>query len=390
MPRPLMERLRRPSLRTALLAIILMATLPTLGVAIITLTNAARSLQGISTQQLLESAHTVAQSTSSELGATERLLTGLMRHAINEDGPDRANALAFFEGMDGDYTIYHVQNGKISPEPADSATLAALILDATSTGRVRISNILPQADGSNGIHIAIAVPGVATRSPAAQQVVTPQTPPPETVVVVTVAPNRLIRSLSRQEAGDGPVVLAITDGMGRIIGRSLDGDKFIGKPVPDWQKLLDLGTDSGSFRAQTLEGRQIVFAFQRIDGTPGWTAVTGEPVHTFDWRWQGPILAMIVASLITVSIALAAALLIAHRALRPIRSLVRRAQMIGTGAPRPDIRPPQVPPSFIKEFETLRRSLEAADETQRRHLSDLCAKEAALRKSYVAQQEAER
>ncbi|HEY0214066.1 MAG TPA: response regulator [Paenirhodobacter sp.] len=386
MHRPLSARIRRPSLRAALLAIILMVIVPTLGVAVITLGNAARSLQGMSTQQLLESAHTVARSTSGELDATERLLTGLMRHAISLPRDNRADSLAFFEGIDGDHTIYHVQAGA-APIPAPAPEFLALIQAAASSGHVQISNILPQSPTRPDVRIAIAVPAEATRLAPSGQGATQNW---ETVVVVTMTPNRLIRSLSRHDTDNGPVVLAITDGQGRIIGRSLDADTLIGKPVPDWNTLQSLGTARGSFHARTLEGHNVIFAFQKIEGTPGWTAVAGEPLRTFDWRWKGPVLVMLGGSLLTVALALAAALLVAQRALRPIRSLVRRAQIIGSGARGTDIPPPSVPSSFIQEFETLRLSLEAAEDAQRQHLADLCAQETALRASYAAQQQAER
>lgn len=359
------------------MAIILLAILPTLGVAALTLTNAARSLQNISTQQLLESTHTVALATSSEIEATKRLLNGLARYPIRNDADKDASSL-FAEAVDGDHTTYIVQAGQILG-PAPESELERLILSVAADGRVRISNILSQADDPARVRIAMAVP-----SP-------PDDSNRQEVVVVTTAPDRLIRSLARPGMQRSPMILAITDGNGRIVGRSVDGDRFIGKRVPDWQRLKALSTRDGTFQATTLEGAQIIFAFREIEGTPGWVAVSGEPVRTLDWRWKGPVLAMIGASLVTVSVAVAVALLIADLALRPIHSLVRRAQIIGSGLRDTNMEPPSpVPPTFIREFETLRRSLEAADEAQRKHLTELCAQGRALRASYAAQQEAER
>ncbi|RWR07999.1 response regulator [Sinirhodobacter populi] len=379
------ERFRRLSLRTTLMAIILLAILPTLGVAAVTLINAAQSLRNMSTQKLMESAHAVAHATSSELGATRRLLASLARFPTDTD-PDRDGPPLFAEAVDGGHDTYIVQGGQRILGEQPGPELSQLILSAATIGKVQTSNILPQTDGAAAPRIALAVPTPLSAAEAAAA----GEPDLQEVVVVTTAPDQLVRSLARATTQDSPTILAITDGNGRIIGRSVDSDKFIGRQVPDWQTLKDLGTRMGTFEAQTLEGAQIIFAFREIEGTPGWVAVSGEAVRTFDWRWQGPVLAMIGGSLLTVSVAVAVALLIAHLALRPIHSLVRRAQIIGTGMQDRSVPPSPVPPSFIREFETLRRSLEAADEAQRNFLNELCAQGRALRSSYAAQQEAER
>lgn len=367
-------RFGRPTLWVTLLAIVLLALLPTLGVVALSLTNAGRSLRDTSTQQLLESAHIVAQSTRSELEVIQRLLRGAV-----EAGDRQGLALRGRQ----DYALHTVDlaTGQIvgAAGSAPSAALGAQIVAAARAGRLNVSNILPDPAADGRVQIAMAIPGQEAGGKV-------------TVALTVAPPNDLVRSLTRQDkAHHGSVVLAITDGNGRIIGRTVDGDKLAGRPVPDWQTLVALGTDSGHFRARTIEGKEIVFAFQSIADTPGWVAVVGEPTATFDQRWKEPILAMIGASGLTILLGFALAAMLARRVLRPIRHLAQRARRIAASDQPGDLAGRDlVPASFIAEFEDLRSSLDDAELALRNSLLDSRAAEAKLRESYAALQQAER
>lgn len=268
--------------------------------------------------------------------------------------------------------------GAFAPPPGIEPALASLVVLAAGTGRMQVSNFLPARWPGDTPRIAIAWPGAETGGALS-------------VAVVVGHPGSLIRSLARQTQSGGAAVLAITDGQGRIIARSVGGERLTGQPVPDWPVLTALGTQSGSFRARTIEGRAIVFSFQKIAGTPGWVAVVGEPVISFDLRWQNPIRSMILASAATIAVALLFALALARRVLAPIRGLVERSGQIaalqGRGEAHDAV---AVPPAMIAEFETLRRSLDQAETELRARLSESRAAEETARESLRALERAER
>ena len=367
---------RKISIQTALILIIISVFLPILGVIGMAILNAAASYREASTQQLLETAQVVSQAVDSELDATARLMHGVaelrrLEIAQNQTAGDGAALLG------GSFALVTVQEGQaVAAGPGEIGTIA---LEAARSGQPSLSNIIAQGlDGDEGPHLVLAVPHSSGEGR-------------EEIAVLVASPAELIRSLARTAHTSGNAILAITDGSGRIIGRSVDGERFVGRPVPDWETLRALDTDRGWFRATTIEGNQIVFAFSAIPGTPGWMAVVGEPAASFDARWQGPIMTMVIASAITVLLAIVMAILLARQVLRPISGLVKRAQAIvaddSANPGRPDI---AVPPSFVSEFETLRTSLDHADAVLHRSLDESRAAEHAALQSAQAMREAER
>ena len=306
---------RHPSLQTCLIALVLLVLVPTLGVVGMTLLRAGQSYRDASSQQLLETANVVAQSVTSELEATSRLLAGYA--ALRQDdalGNDAMKTNALLEGQTGVTLIRKGPSGFIVVAGTGDSAIDAIALAAASTGEAAVSDIVtPQLAGD-------AAPASWLRFQAAREGATIE------VVSLVAKPADLIRSLMRQGAAAGRVVLAITDGTGHVVGRSLDADKFIGKPVPDWKTLVALGTSNGTFQARTIEGADIMFAFQKIDGTPGWVAVVGEPLTAFNDRWQQPVIVMIGASAATILVAFGLAMMLARRILRPIKQLALRAR----------------------------------------------------------------
>lgn len=80
------------------------------------------------------------------------------------------------------------------------------------------------------------------------------------VTTLVTTPTDLIHSLYKSNDNNFSVTLAITDSMRRILGRSVNGQKFLDKKTSDWHWLKASSSDNGFFKAQTLEGRQIMFA----------------------------------------------------------------------------------------------------------------------------------
>ena len=378
----------QPTLRMSIIAILLVVLLPTLGVVAIALLNVGQSFRTLSEQRLLETAHILARTTESEISVTGRLLHAI-RSGQSQIGNEVAPGVSILPNREeeGTYKLFTLRRdatGKIIAPEFSEAEVARLVLQAAESGRMQVSNLLPPRFDDDQPRVAIAYPEAAPEGAMADggQLIH--------VVAVTDHPSSLLHSLTDDSMGESNAVLAITDGTGRLLARSVDGDRMLGRKVPDWEQLTAMGADSGSFRATTMEGRAIMFSFQKIPNTPGWVAVVGEPLVTFDARWEHPIRSMILMSVGTIAVALLLALVLVRGLLQPIHDLAQRSDKIARVGGTSDEASVSIPPARIREFETLRRSLELADRKMRGRLAESRAAEAASRANLDAMERAER
>jgi two-component system, sensor histidine kinase and response regulator len=358
-----------PSLQVHLLALILLVLVPTLGVVAMTLLRAGQSYREASRNQLLATANVVAQSVQSELLARTRLLAGY--EATQGSAAPNIDADALFEGHLQSVLFKRSSSGLQAQGSAAHGVPADVMLSAASTGEAALSNIFAfDTAGDSSPSIALSIPRETSKA--------------EIEVTTLIAkPAVLVRTLMRQGAFASALLLAVTDGTGRVIARSRDAERFIGKPVPDWKTLQALGAASGTFEARTIEGSRVIFAFRVIRGTPGWVAVVGEPLQSFNNRWRQPINVLLIASAAMIFVAFNLAVLLARKILRPIKHLADRARAAAQGNSLDSALSIAAAPSFVAEFETLRQSLESAEiETRRSHQ--------ALQQSYQSLREAEK
>lgn len=346
---------RRP-LRTYLLALILLALAPSIGAAAIAVWRAGSAFRETSTAQLLDTSRTLARAVESELEHNSAVLTAL----ASAPAPWNGGADELQGWLDG---ISARLGGRIVAGSAfgeagagiDGLTGAGVPRDlvkraAAVPGRTVISDLFTTAPGA-APDVAIAVaPG---RGDTAGQVLS-----------LIIPPDRLVRSLQQRDATPSGILVAVTDGTGRIVARSRDPERYIGSTVPDWNNLKAVGASHGSFRALTTEGAPVIFAFQQLQGTPGWVVVVGEPLKTFDARWQQPLVGLAIGSGIAILLALMAVTWLARLVLRPVQALAEHAKVV-TADEHLDA-PMTVPPSPIAEFEALRANIESAESSLRR------------------------
>ena len=350
--------LTQPSLKLAIIGIIFVVLVPTLGVVTAALYGASRSFYDASARQLLETARTVARSTVSELDLTANVLTHLVGAA--QSAQDSAPPLASFaNGTMQSHALVH-EAGQwqwAGTAPADPA-LRQIVLQAAQAGRMQLSNIVMPDSIESAMRVIVAMPSNAQGNRL-------------NIATLTTAPQHLLHALASHGDSNLSVILAITDGNGRILERSVDGARLTGKVVPDWALLSAQTGSSGSLLAQTLEGGQIFFAFQRIEDTPGWVAVVGESAASLQQRSQQPLQVLWMGTAVTMCVALLLALFLARQVLKPIQLLAERAQRIAADQTRGGARlMADVPPSFVAEFETLRQSLDQADDVLQHSLQE--------------------
>lgn len=364
------------TLRMALAGILLLVILPTLLVVTMSLRQAGQSFQEISRERLQETARILARTSQGEIGAMERLLK------YKADLPAEIRE-APISARTGGATLYELSptsdgNWEISPKPQPE--IAPLLHQAARSNQTVLSNIVDMPSDPGHLKILLAVP--APREDQADD--------RRHIMVAQVFPSDLIRSLSNSPTSDGSIIMAVTDGAGRLIGRSVGGEQIVGRQVPDWSQLKASGTESGTFIAALLNGGKVVMAFQQIPDTPGWMAVTGEPQEGFDARWKEPIIYMILASAGTILLGILTALVLTRMVLTPIHELVARARRITEGGDEGEKEAFTVRPSPIVEFETLRNSLDLAASEMEQRLRNSRETEAIARESIYNLQEAEK
>lgn len=361
---------QRPSLQAYLVTLVLLVLLPTVAIVAVALMRAGQSYRSASSVQLMETANVVAQSVQSELQARAHVIPGAALAPL----PAGVAPEATEEIPDSDVALSRIEltseGWRLIGAPTDLIPFEHLV-DTAERRRVTVSNLIDvQQDDPAEPVLAIS---------------TPREIAPNVFNITTVIgkPYVLVQTLMRKGSFANDMVLAVTDGNGRIVARSRDGHRFIGRRAPDWASLKAVNSSQGTFEARTVEGPMVIFAFRQVGDTPGWMAVVGEPLAQYHQRWQQPLNVLFVVSILTVLGALILATLVARRILRPIKYLAQQARVVADSGGSFESAKFAEAPSVIAEFDTLRESLEQAkDHTNRSR--------AALQASYEALREAER
>lgn len=191
--------------------------------------------------------------------------------------------------------------------------------------------------------------------------------------------NQLIALLPQTvDERDRPTsIIALVDSSGHLAARSVEPERWLGKQVPDWEKLNGLGTSNGHLEAVTQEGEKIVFAFQKLAAAPGWALAVGESQAQLRSAWIGPLRGLVSGGVIALVIALLVSQLLSRRILQPLDRLAERSRLIARG----HAHPPLPPPSGIDEFELLRTHLQDAETALEQRAADAQTLALALERS---------
>ncbi len=329
------------SLSTYLVLLMLAAALPILAAGIYTVQHVAQSYRDSSLNRMLDITSNLGQAAESDLLNRASMLQSFAADG-NFSSPRALDRWLRLTGMAAPSSLVLLRPGQEQPDMASSAAPAllpiqrALAEEALRSSAPAFSQLFFQ-DGQAAVAMAVRV---AAASP---QVLVLTTPPAE---VVSIAPSQTSDS----------VLMAITDGEGRILARSAHAERFIGTTVPDWARLQAVGAHRGSFEALRADGGQVIFSFYQLPKTPGWVVVAGEPLQAFNARWQTPVIHIVLASLSALAIAGLLCAWVSRQLLRPIRQLTistrtgaSYAAATGDG---------QV--LVVQEYEILRQSLSRA------------------------------
>lgn len=344
--------IRKKSLRSYLLALALACLLPVTVVSGFGVWKAGTAYRDTATSRLNDTARTIANAVESELEGRFAMLSVLAAAWSDLSGAKSSSSpISNFGnlGLPGEVAIVAIGKDGEKPDFPRTGSFTELAREAVERNVPLVSDISMENRG-NEPRIFLALPATGDRRGRA-------------AFMLSASPTELVRTLQQRGEALSGILVAVTDGTGHIVARSRDPERFMGKLVPDWAKLQAMGTDHGLFEAVTTEGSPIAFSFQKLRGTPGWVVVVGEPMEIFNARWREPLEGLALGAVIAVMAALAAAIWISRLILRPVTALAAHSKAI-VEAGSAD-RPVSVPPSPIREFETLRQSFEAAEKALR-------------------------
>ena len=202
---------------------------------------------------------------------------------------------------------------------------------------------LPDAGVSD---ILTGVPGQAP------QVMISSAPGSHSRPALLLPSNSLIDLLPPTHAPDG-LLIALVDAQGRVAARSRDPQRWLGRPVPDWELLQSMPQTDGHFQARTQEGDAVMFAFKRLQAAPGWVLVVGERLEHFQASWLLPLRAIVLGGVIALMLTLLFARRLSRRIISAVQALTDYSRQLGQ-----DGNPAAMPGcSGIAELDQLRGDL---------------------------------
>ena len=128
--------------------------------------------------------------------------------------------------------------------------------------------------------------------------------------------------------------LTLLDQDGLVIARTLNNDRWVGKPPsPDLLRNVRERAE-GAFRSTGLEGQQFYSAHSRSTQT-GWAVATGLPAQAVELSLRDSSALLLGAAVISILVAILLALLFGRRIERPVSGLGEAARALERGQRAP-------------------------------------------------------
>jgi signal transduction histidine kinase len=132
----------------------------------------------------------------------------------------------------------------------------------------------------------------------------------------------LRRALVRPEA-----LSVITDSAGRVVARSRDLERYFSQPASVHYPTLNATAPRGIARTRTVEGRDVVSAWERLDND-AWTVGMALPVEVYAAPLGRSMLAIGLAGVAAIALGLAAAFRLSQRIARAVNNAALDAHLL--------------------------------------------------------------
>jgi signal transduction histidine kinase/ActR/RegA family two-component response regulator len=171
------------------------------------------------------------------------------------------------------------------------------------------------------------------------------------VLQVTIEQRAWLKFMSQYPMSPG-ATLTLIDQDGLIIARTLNNDRWVGKPAS-----ADLMTESrreaeGAYRSVGLEGQRFYTAHSRSVRW-GWVVASGIPAESVEAVLRGSTIALAAGAVMSIGLAIALAVVMGRRIAHPVTALGDSARALATGSAAP-----QRTPSGVAEVDKVERAFE--------------------------------
>jgi PAS domain S-box-containing protein len=362
-------RLRQPSLRLLIIALIVEVVLPFIGAALFVTTRLADAER--------------ANDGSRQLGIARAFSSEVDRQLLNAEAALKALATSP-ELRDGDLAAFYRQSAAVADQHGARVVLAdavsgrqifnttrsfdaplaqfkqaELARGAIATQKTQISDLF-RGTTTDDYLVGVFVPAITNGSQ-------------QRVLIMAFRPERLSSFFAEQQVPD-EWTIAIVDRTGTFIGRNRALEQFLGKPVTSDLKAAMESMREGLATLRTKDGIEVYTAFTR-SALSGWTVAFGIPRNVVDAPLRRSLVEIGVAGGLVIILCGSIALLTARRISRSMKALSSAALALGNGEQLPQLTP------SIREMDEVIESMRNAADRLARRLAQRDRAEVALRES---------
>jgi PAS domain S-box-containing protein len=148
-------------------------------------------------------------------------------------------------------------------------------------------------------------------------------------LVAVIAQSSWLRFLSSYPVAPG-ATMTLLDQNGIVIARTLDNEKWVGKPPAPALYQESRKSSEGAYRSVGLEGQRFYSAHSR-SLLSGWTVATGVPEQGVEATLRESTILMGLGAVATAILAIVLALVFGRRIARPVSALAHSARALASG-----------------------------------------------------------
>ena len=347
---------RQFSLRSHLIAVILVALLPTMLFAAATVALLVGQERAAFRRSTAETARALQQAVDgalrSSIGTLQALATSRSLHA-------------------GDLRTFHAEAARVVASQSDWQSISLSAPD----GRVLFTTLAPPLDdpadviaGSRAFSAAVesrqpVVGDLLTTGASAEagfNVRVPILRDRDVVYVLSAVVTPIFVSRLLAEQGLPPEwMAAVLDRNGRLVARTGSAEEFLGVQAPSELRVALQSTNEGTLKLQSPDGVPLQATFSRSPLTE-WTVALGVPASIVDVSLRRSLAGVTLGSAAILLLGMVLAASFSRRIARPIVALSRAAQALERGEP---VTAP--PPTSIAEVDALAHTLAHASAVRR-------------------------
>jgi PAS domain S-box-containing protein len=373
-PRVVRSRFRRLRdratfpLRYHLLALVLLALVPTLIFAGAVVWNLGRQQRESVEQGLQATVRALAIAVEREIGASVRALEVLASSPELEKGDLRA----FYEHASLAARVHDFWYAVVLTDPSGQLLLSSLRPFGTRLPSITDREYFHELVRSRRPVVSDLITGRTTGWPNVTVAVPVQRDGRlRYVLFAALSPASLGKILAAQQI-PADWIAGIVDRRQLIVARNRRPEAFVGREVPPPAGDAIRGAAAGTGRYPVLDSPDVYAAWQRT--SLGWTVTLGVPVSAVDvplrrsmWRFViGGVLGLLAGGIL--------AIVVGRTISRSMGSLASAAAVLGQGAIPPRL------PSLIEEAHAVGRAMQRAGQTLRERTAELQESQAGLKR----------